>query len=107
MEESITPEHLRARIQSDLRRLPPHLREWSERHLIAPREVCFWADPDRNSSIKLWLVTDHTGADDDGPCRIVFDPSINAFGVEQTLADGTEWYMGPQKGTFADAVSGL
>ena len=107
MEQSITPEQLRAQIQADLCQLPSHLRTWSERHLIAPREVYLWSDPDRRASVRLWLLTDHIGADDDGSCRIVFDPSANAFGVEQTPADGTEWYMGPQEGTFADAVCGL
>jgi hypothetical protein len=103
----LTPDQLLMRIQVALRELPSHLRAWAERHLVTPREVYFWSDPDRRASIKLWLLTDHIGADDDGSCRIVFDPSANAFGIEQTLADGTEWYMGPQEGTFADAVRGL
>src|SRR5688500_16902052 len=103
----LTLEQLPAHIQAELQELPSHLRTWAERHLVTPREVCFWSDLDRRTPIKLWLLTDHIGADDDGSCRIVFDPSANAFGVEQTREDGTEWYMGPQEGTFADAVRGL
>ena len=103
----LTPQQLRTRLEAELRELPTHLRTWAERHLVMPREVSLWIDPDRSASITLWLLTDHIGADDDGSCRIVFDPSAAAFGLEQTLADGTEWYMGPEEGTFADAIRGL
>jgi hypothetical protein len=61
MEQLMTPDQLCAQIQAELGQLPSHLRTWTERHLITPREVRFWSDPDRRSSIELWLLTDHVG----------------------------------------------
>jgi hypothetical protein len=92
-----------AQARSELPSLPENLRVWAEQHLIRPREVTVWEDPERTKSIKVWLLTDHVGHHDSSS-RIVFDPFAKAFGLEMTLEDDTEWYMGPYEGGFADVV---
>jgi hypothetical protein len=89
--------------RADLATLPENLRLWAERHLVTPREVTLWCDPERTTQTKVWLLTDHVGHDD-ASSRIVFDPAAKAFGLEMTLEDNTEWYMGPYEGGFADVV---
>ena len=92
-----------AQAQRELPTLPDNLRSWAERHLIAPREVTVWRDPERTTAATVWLLTDHVGHED-ASARVVFDPAMQAFGLEMTLEDGTEWYMGAREGGFADAV---
>jgi hypothetical protein len=95
-----------AQAKSELPSLPENLRLWTERHLIQPREVTLWCDPERTKSTTVWLLTDHVG-DNDSSSRIVFDPAAKAFGREMTLEDGTEWYTGPYEGGFADVVRSM
>jgi len=85
--------------------LHPTLRSWVQAHLVVPRQIEAWADPERQIAALVWLVTDHTGQNDSS-YRVVFDSSSQAFGLETTLADGTAWYMGPY-GTFSDAIESM
>jgi len=98
--------HIQTLVLSDLPRLAPHLRDWAERHLIGPRLLAARVDPDKQETVRVWLVTDDVGEDDSSD-RIVFDPEANAFGHLTTLDDGTLWYRGPARGGFADAVRNL
>jgi len=106
MADPVSVEDAIAQAKSQLQSLPENLRVWAERHLITPREVTLWEDPERTKPIKVWLLTDHIG-DKDASSRIVFDPAAKAFGLEMTLEDDTEWYMGPHEGSFADMVRRL
>jgi hypothetical protein len=94
------------RAKEELPTLPENLRVWAERHLVAPREITLWCDPERTKSTNVWLLTDHIG-DKDASSRIVFDPEAKLFGLEMTLEDGTEWYMGPHTESFAEMVRRL
>jgi len=96
---------IRTRVAGDLPRLPEPLRAWAERHMIEPRRVTLALDEKGERTGDFWLVTDHTGAEDSSS-RVVFDESTGKFGLEMTLMDGTEWYMGPYGG-FAEAVDGM
>jgi hypothetical protein len=100
-----TVETISELIEVEIAKLGPLLQSWARHHLIVPRQVILSADPEGGEQATLWLVTDHTG-DNDSSCRVVFDARSNEFGLEQTLADGIEWYMGPY-GSFADAVEAM
>ena len=106
MADPVSVEDAVAQAKSDLRNLPENLRAWTEGHLIPPRAVTLWCDPDRSKSTRVWLLTDHVGHEDSSS-RVVFDPAAKAFGLEMTLEDGTEWYMGPYEGGFADVVQSM
>ena len=68
--------------------------------------VTVWCDLERTKSTKVWLLTDHVG-EKDASSRIVFDPKAKLFGLEMTLDDGTEWYLGPQSESFAATVRSM
>lgn len=97
---------LRARIlglvKNDLPNLAPHLRHWSECHLVSPREITLALDPNGRATSLFWLVTDHTGSEDSSS-RVVFDTRSDQFGLAMELANHVDWYMGPY-GSFADSI---
>ena len=82
--------------------LAPQLRAWVDAHLIAPREVRLSVDPYGTSFTEVWLVTDHTEVNDSN-YRIVYDREWCEFGLERTMDNGVEWYMGTC-GSFAKTV---
>jgi hypothetical protein len=106
MREPATVAEAFEQAKTDLAELADNLRDWAEHHLISPREVTVWCEPERRNTTTVWLLTDHLG-EQDSSCRVVFDPAAKAYGLEQTLIDGTEWYMGPYEGSFADVVRSI
>ena len=106
MREPTTVAEAFEQAKADLANLADNLRDWAEHHLIPPRQITVWCDPERRDSTRVWLLTDHVG-ERDSSCRVVFDPAAKAYGLEQTLIDGTEWYMGPYEGNFADVVRSM
>ncbi|HET9383500.1 MAG TPA: hypothetical protein VFO67_00015 [Gemmatimonadales bacterium] len=99
-------EQIRTRVAAAVPKLDPDLQAWVQEHLITPRLVDLARDADGKTSVPLWLVTDHVGRQDSS-YRVVWDPDALAFGLECTLANGVEWYMGPHKGGFADVIRAL
>src|SRR5688572_15685494 len=97
---------IRQRVAAEVAQLPPNLRKWSERHIVARKIITALLDPDRSQTVEVLLVTDDTGKIDCS-VRIVFDSRANRFGRLTTLEDGRLWYQGPQEGGFADAVKTL
>ena len=96
---------IRVAVSEGLPLLKPHVRSWLRDHLIEPRAVVLATDPDGNVFKQLWLVTDHVGKDDSS-YRIVYDGTAETFGLECTLNNGVEWYMG-NYGSFSEAVEAM
>jgi hypothetical protein len=72
-------------------------------HLTEPRQVEVLRDPRSiTSTVRLWLVTDHTGTEDASTC-VTYDAEENAFGLLTKLDDGTVRYLGPY-GSLKEAV---
>lgn len=98
------PSEISELVSQTLPMLPSHLREWAEEHLSPPRQTNLVTDLDTNDARDFWLVTDHTGHND-ASYRVVFDPVEKLFGLEMTIEDGRQWFMGIHgEGTFADCV---
>jgi hypothetical protein len=85
--------------------LPEESRAWFEEHRVAPREITVSADPDSSRTMRVWLVTDHTGHED-GSSRVVYDAATKMFGLVMELRTGVLWYMGSH-GSFVDAVESI
>ena len=85
--------------------LPQHIREWTEKHLITPRKVFLFTDPEGNYKKEFWLVTDHNGHEDSN-YRLVYDATEECFGLENTLNTGIEWMMGLYAG-FSETIEGM
>ena len=51
------------------------------------------------------MVTDNIGYSDSS-YRVVYDEETKMFGLECTLSNGLEWYMGAY-GTFEEAVENM
>jgi hypothetical protein len=98
-------DRIRAKTSEGVALLAPHLRSWVDEHLISPRQVRLAIDTNGTSFKDLWLVTNHSGANDSS-YRIVYDDETDAFGLECTLDSGVEWYMG-NFGSFAEAVQNM
>jgi hypothetical protein len=73
-------ERIRHRIDSELPLLASDLRTWVTAHLTTPGEITASLDPDGTQLVAVWLVTDHTGADDSSS-RLVYEPDADAFGI--------------------------
>ena len=98
-------ERIASEVREGLAALAPHLRRWAHDHLIRPRRVRLATEHDGGAFKTFWLVTDHVGKDDSS-CRVVYDESERAFGLETTLDTGVEWYMGSY-GAFSEAVENM
>jgi hypothetical protein len=98
-------ERIAAQIAADLPALAPHLRQWVEMHLVAPRPLCVQSEHDGSTTRVLWLVTDDTG-DNDAGYRIVYDVDASAFGLETRTAQGHSFLLGLY-GPFAAAVESI
>ena len=96
---------LSKRLQTELPMLPDDSRTWFEQHRTTLREITVSADPDSSRTMRVWLVTDHTG-NNDGSSRVVYDPTTKMFGLVMELRTGVLWYMGPH-GSFVDAVESI
>ena len=92
-------------VKSDLHNLSPHLRDWSEEHLVIPRLINLSLLENGDGDITLWLVTDHVGFRDSS-YRVVFDPEFDEFGLEVTLSNDVNWYMG-RYGCFSDTIEAM
>jgi hypothetical protein len=105
MSEADVVTELTNRVQAELAMLPEDSRAWFEEHRIAPREISVSADPDSARTIRVWLMTDHTG-NNDASSRVVYDATTKMFGLVMELRTGVLWYMGSH-GSFVDAVESI
>jgi hypothetical protein len=88
-----TAEEITRLVEESLPTLAPHLRRWVEAHRVPPTRRCLAADSEGQRRVHVWLVTDHVGSEDSS-YRVVYDEEAGKSGLEVTLQDGTEWYMG-------------
>ena len=96
--------HVEDLVSKDLTKIPEDLREWVRAHLIDPRRVMLSVDMDGEQYEEFRLITDHSGHND-SPCRIVYHEEGDVFGLEQTLENGVEWFMGFYgDGSFGHAI---
>ena len=98
-------DQIKSQVEESLSKLPPHLREWAEKHLITPRSIELSLDENGKTYETFWLVTDHVGFED-GNYRVVYDTKKKSFGLECTLQDGVNWYMGKYE-DFAEAIKNM
>ena len=80
-------------VESEIHTLAPHHKLWFEEHLIVPHQIDLSLKDNGEGEITLWLVTDHVG-NNDSSYRIVYDPEHDMFGLEVTIENGVNWYMG-------------
>jgi hypothetical protein len=92
-------------INTDILSLRKPMDEWAKNHLCKPQRIKLSKDPDGNEFAYYWLVTDHTGTNDSS-YRVVYDEEMEMFGLECTLDNGLEWYMGAY-GTFKEAIESM
>ena len=81
------------RVDAELPLLAPHLRNWLAAHRTTPREIQASSDPEGAEHLQVWLVTDHTGAEDSSS-RVVYEPATDAFGIVIDLENGVSWFQG-------------
>ncbi len=92
---------------AELPDIPPFERAWVESHLAnPPRLATFSTSDDGSGAISLWLVTEHTGAQDDST-RVVFDAQGRRWGLAMDLMNDIEWFMGFYHGGFADVIDAM
>jgi hypothetical protein len=92
-------------VQAELPLLAEHLRIWVEAHRTHPREVTVSSDAEGAGTVRVWLVTDHTG-NNDASSRVVYDARRKMFGLVTELQNGVVWYMGPY-GSLVDTVQSI
>lgn len=85
--------------------LPEHLANWAKSHLCDLKKVKLSKDPEGKKFSYYWMVTDNIGYSDSS-YRVVYDEETKMFGLECTLSNGLEWYMGAY-GTFEEAVENM
>jgi len=105
MDGSEITDRIEELVKAELPRLAPQHREWTEQHLVVPRQMSLSISEDGQGEVTLWLVTDHIGHRDSSS-RVVFDAEQDKFGLEMTLANGVQWYMGLYGG-FAKTVESM
>lgn len=98
-------EQISLKVAEGLALIKPHLRSWLRNHLIQPRQIKLSTDPHGHSFKDFWLITDHAGKEDSS-YRIVYDEDEKVFGLESTLDNGVEWYMG-NYGSFSETVENM
>jgi hypothetical protein len=96
---------IQARVDAELGLLPDRLRTWLVAHCTTPRKLDASIDPDGTQHICVWLVTDHTGAEDSAS-RVVYEPAADAFGITFDLQNGVSWFQGAD-GSLVDAVANM
>ncbi len=92
-------------IKKSIGKLPKHLADWTKLHLCKPKEVKLSLDSEGNGFGTFWLVTDNTGTDDSS-YRIIYDEELEMFGLECTLNNGLQEYMGTY-GSFEETVQNM
>ena len=102
---SVDLSRIDAEVDAGMRQLPPHLRTWINAHRIPPTKARLSSDHEGPPDTDVWMVTAHTG-NRDSSCRLYFDPTAQAFGVEMTLQNGVCWAMGVY-GSFVEAVNSM
>tara|TARA_Y200000002_G_scaffold330542_1_gene295252 strand:+ start:924 stop:1091 length:168 start_codon:yes stop_codon:yes gene_type:complete len=55
--------------------------------------------------MSVWLLTDHKN-NNHSNYRIVYNPKTNLFGLEMTMQDNQNWYMGDY-GNLEETLSSL
>lgn len=98
-------ERIRSSVDAQLPLLSGGLRKWAVAHRTPPREIIVSLDPEGARRVAVWLVTDHTGAEDSAS-RIVYEPITGAFGIAIDLQSGVIWFQGSND-SFAAAVENL
>ena len=104
MDENIQTE-IKDSIKKGISNLPDRLADWTKVHLCNPKKVKLSNDPEGKYFSYYWMVTDNTGTDDSS-YRVVYDEKTRMFGLECTLANGLEWYMGAY-GTFEETIENM
>ena len=92
-------------IKNEIDGLSENLQDWVNIHLIEPRLIDLIIDLDTNRKGQFWLITDNIGVNDSS-YRVVFDEKTNEFGLECTLDDKREWFMGIY-GNFSDTIKSM
>lgn len=98
-------DQIKSQVEEGLSKLSPHLREWAEKHLIVPHQIKLSLDLENKTHETFWLVTDDVGIKD-ASYRVVYDSKNKSFGLECTLEDGVNWYMG-EYGDFAETIENM
>ena len=98
-------ERIRVRIDSELSLLASDVRTWVAAHLTTPKEITASVDAEGTQLVAVWLVTDHTGADDSSS-RLVYQPDADAFGIAVDMPNGVSWFQGADS-TLANAVENM
>jgi hypothetical protein len=91
--DSAVAERIRARVESELPLLDYHLRGWILAHRVTPREIWASTDAEGTQRVRVWLVTDHIGADDSSS-GIVYEAATDTFGIVIDLQKGISWFQG-------------
>jgi hypothetical protein len=97
--------HINEKVEESLPKLQPHIRSWAEKHLVNPKPIDLSLNEKGEGEITLWLVTDHID-NNDASCRVVYDSEKDSFGLEMTMANEVNWFMG-YYGGFAEAVEAI
>jgi hypothetical protein len=102
---AIVAERIRARVDAELPVLPTPLRNWVLAHLTTPRRITASLDPEGSQLVGVWLVTDHTGAEDSSS-RLVYELEADAFGIVTDLQGGVAWFQGADD-SLSNAVDNM
>jgi hypothetical protein len=102
---AIVAERIRARVDEQLPLIAAPLRNWVLAHLTTPRQITASLDPEGSQLVGVWLVTDHTGAEDSSS-RLVYELEADAFGIVIDMQGGVAWFQGPDD-SLADAVNNM
>lgn len=103
--DSTVAERIRTRVDAELPLLADRLRRWLVAHRATPREIKASIDPEGSQQVWVWLVTDHTGAEDSSS-RVVYEPGTDAFGITIDLQNGVSWFKGADD-SLAAAVENM
>ena len=75
------------------------------RCLVTPSLLDFKSDPDKDETVRLWLVLEENPDRRDG-YKIVYGEDDGMFGLATRLTDGTDWFMG-YYGAFLEAYDSM
>lgn len=103
--ESGVAARIEARVDAELPLLPKHLRDWLTAHRTEPKQILASFDPEGAEHLQVWLVTDHTGAEDSSS-RVVYEPTTDGFGIVIDLENGVRWFQGSDD-SLAAAVENM
>jgi hypothetical protein len=71
----------------------PSLVEWFKTYAIKPKKIELIKNLETLETMSVWLLTDHKN-DNHSNYRVVYNPKTNLFGLEMTMQDNQNWYMG-------------